>query len=218
MATPNPHQLALLTSASQRLRKDDYRQYLRLKVLLKSDRDEDRQSFGQLFTQYYGLRFVSAEFKGRFFELLFGLEVPGNPDPYTPIMKELYEFPWSNGKRELAFSFVSKLVGMHDELQPLYDRHVRNFFGLFPPELGSVEFRIAGFTANLDHIRNIYESWARDSNFRVLMDDLLSRHPDLHTCHLTRICDLLVWTVGNQQLDNHEDEVRYESQIDALQG
>ena len=60
MATPNPHQLALLTSASQRLRKDDYRKYLCLKVLLKSDRDEDHQSFGQLFTQYYGLRFVSA--------------------------------------------------------------------------------------------------------------------------------------------------------------
>jgi hypothetical protein len=91
-------------------------------------------------------------------------------------------------------------VAIHDESRPLFDVHVSKFFGVAPPAVGSLEFRIAGFVDNLLRVQEQYESWAADPHFIRIVKPLLRKHPKLKTCHPTRLCDFLVWTVGRYEL------------------
>jgi hypothetical protein len=95
---------------------------------------------------------------------------------------------------------VSKLVAIHDESRPLYDTYVSRFFGMAPPAVGSIEFRIAGFVENILRIQTEYESWATESHFIQIVEPLIRKCPKLGTCHSIRLCDFLVWTVGANDL------------------
>jgi hypothetical protein len=97
-------------------------------------------------------------------------------------------------------SFVSKLIAIHDESRPIFDTHVSNFFGLFVPHVGKIEFRITRFIRHLNYIQGQYESWAVDSRFQSISQQLFRKQPALRGCHSSRICDFLVWTVGAAEL------------------
>ena len=151
MNTLNKHQLNLLDVAIAYLREENFSPYLMLKCLLAEKPRGFQADFRQIFENYYGLNAggVTDAFKDRYFDLLFSLEFQDDVEPYTPILKELYEIPRRKGDKGLQCSFVSKMVAIHDEAYPIFDRHVRDFFGISVPSNGSVDFRIAGFVANL---------------------------------------------------------------------
>lgn len=193
------HHWALLTKAATSIEPGAFARYFELKRLLASG---DRKAFQHEFTTYYRLNIggLTPKFKRRYFELLFECSPSGHPDPYTPILIELHAFERLKGGPSIQASFVSKLVAIHDESRPIYDRHVSNFFGMGVPTIGTPEFRIAGFVANLVRIQEQYEEWAGDPRFGAIQATVFKKQPRLKDCHPSRLCDLLVWTVGSKGL------------------
>jgi hypothetical protein len=202
MSAPNRYQLILLGEATMHMEETNVSPYLMLKHLLTKKPAGFQADFRRIFESYYGLNAggVTDAFKDRYFGLLFGLEIQGHDDPYTPILMELYAIPRRKGDKALQCSFVSKLVAIHDESCPIFDRHVSDFFGITVPSNGSVDFRVAGFLANLKYLRQTYESWSEDSEFQKILLAVNQKHPYLKGCTTPRIADFLVWTVGRNKL------------------
>lgn len=195
--------LDLVSRAAQRLAESDIAPYFALREILARNEKRERRLFRKQFAKYYGLNAagITDAFKTRYFELLFDLKLdPDIPPPYKELLLELYPIKRRKGDKVLAASFVSKLIAMHDESRPLFDRHVSHFFGLDVPSAGPLEFRIAGFIANLDIIRGHYLAWCKVNEFRSVIAALKNRIPSLASCHDVRICDFLVWTVGRQRI------------------
>jgi hypothetical protein len=192
----------LLKRAVATIRPTDFSEYFELKRLSQKSDPVSRQELQTRFANYYRLHIggLTDAFKRRYLELLLTCKPRGKRDPYTPLLKELYEFPRRKGDRTLQVSFVSKLVAFHDESRPLYDVHVKNFFGFSPPSVGPIDFRIAGFVANLQNIQAQYEAWSASPRFAKAMRPLFNKNPALKNCHPTRLCDFLVWTVGAYDL------------------
>ncbi len=201
MSAPNRYQLRLLGEAIKHLEQKDISPYFELKRVLAEKPTGFQTKFRQIFESYYGLNAagVTNDFRDRYFGLLFGLEIQDD-DPYTPILLELYEIPRHKGDKALQCSFVSKLVAIHDESHPIFDRHVSDFFGINVPSNGSVDFRIAGFLANLEYLRKTYECWTEDAEFQKILLTVKQTHPYLNGCTTPRIADFLVWTVGRNKL------------------
>jgi hypothetical protein len=202
MSAPNRYQLILLHKATMHLEEENISPYLELKRLLTDKPGGFQREFRRIFESYFGLNAggVTDAFKDRYFELLFGLEIQDRDDPHTPILMELYEIPRRKGDKALQCSFVSKLVAIHDESYPLFDRHVSDFFGIAVPSNGSIDFRVAGFIANLKHLRKTYQRWSEDSEFQKILLAVKQRFPYLKDCTAPRIADFLVWAVGRNKL------------------
>jgi len=202
MSDPNKYQMGLLGVAITHLREADFSRYLKLKLLLAEKPRGFKTDFRQAFGIYYGLNAggVTEAFKDRYFDLLFSLKLQDDGDPYTPILRELYEIPRRKKDKALQCSFVSKLVAIHDEASPIFDRHVSDFFGITVPTRGSVDFRIAGFVANLQWLRQTYHRWSEDSQFQKILLTVKQKHPSLKGCANPRVADFLVWTVGRKKL------------------
>jgi hypothetical protein len=203
---PNKYQLGLLRKAVSYLELKDISPYLTLRELLNEKRAGFEEEFTPKFEKYYGLRGragLTDDFKKRYFEILFSLKVKDHNDPHTPILKELYEFRRLQGDKALQCSFVSKLVAIHDESYPIFDKHVEAFFGISAPDRDSenVDFRIAGFVANLMYLRYIYRCWAGDNEFQTIVQAAKQRFPILKPCTVPRIADFLVWAVGHYKLN-----------------
>ena len=88
--------------------------------------------------------------------------VNGRPD-YESILNELSTIRRRKGDLAMPFSFVSKFIAMHDDGQPIYDRHVCSLFGVQSPP-ASVEKgkRIEWFVWFLSCVQKSYENWAID--------------------------------------------------------
>src|SRR5688572_17165467 len=102
---------------------------------------ESRGEFERTFCSFYGLKAggLTDKFRQRYFDLLFGLKLsPGSQPPYEKLLLELHAIKRHKGDLVLPASFVSKLVALHDDSRPLFDRHVSNFFGVAMPALGSL--------------------------------------------------------------------------------
>jgi hypothetical protein len=137
--------------------------------------------------------------EGELFSLaiFFSREMPN--EPHRVALEKLLPIERIKGDKALQFSFVSKLVAIHDEQQPIFDRYIGFFFGIGPPSLMLLpEFRIMGFLQNLAEIRRRYEAWSKDKMFTEVLCDLRRKIPDLADCHEVRICDFLVWSVGKK--------------------
>ena|SRR5688572_5575283 len=202
MTGPNKYQLSLLRLAVSHLKESDYLPYFNLKRLLAARPAGFKAEFRRIFEHYYGLNTggLTDTCKVRYFELLFALVLHEGVDPYTRILKELYGIPRRKLDNALQCSFISKLVAIHDEAYPIFDRHVSEFFGITVPTNGSIDFRIAGFVANLEWLRETYQHWSKDSQFQNIVLTVKQEHPSLKCCANPRIADFLVWTVGRNNL------------------
>ena len=101
----------------------------------------------------------------------------------------------------LPSSFVSKLVAMHREASPIYDRHVVAFFcKVAPVPSKPKQERIAWFVDFLQQVAGDYVSWGRDQRVASVVERLKSRNKRLADCDIVRLMDFLVWKVGNQKL------------------
>lgn len=187
-----PRHIAALEQAEALMFHCDICPYLELKVLLKDA--TKRPQFEILFIQYYklGIGGLTEAFKKRFFEILYA----GTTD-FVPILEELRAIPRRTGDHALHLSFASKLVAMHKEDSPIYDRHVVAFFGAKVP-LPSA--RVDWFTGFLGRVAGDYEPWAAEPSVATILDRLKSRDPRLDSCHNVRLMDFLIWKVGSQRL------------------
>jgi hypothetical protein len=182
----------------------DFCPYLELKELLTDSTALARRRFRLLFTNYYRLNVggLTDVFVNRFFEILFtpnvivdGLLV------FSAIFNELCSIPRKKGDCATQFSFVSKLVAMHRESSPIYDRHVLAFFvKKAPAKSVPNEDRIAWFVGFLRDVAKDYATWAQDVRVIPIIERLKRRDHRLAQCDVVRQLDFLVWKVGNQKL------------------
>lgn len=203
MNTPSNHQLALFNEAVTHFRKVDYETYLKLKQLFAEKTQGFEKEFQRLFVNYYGLNTggVTEEFKNRYFELLFGLKLQEGVDPYDPILRELYKFPRRQGTKALQCSFVSKMVAFHDEMRPIFDKHVGVFFNIALPSKGILTYRITDFIGKLEQLRQTYSLWSKNDQFQKIIQIMIEQHPLLKDCAIPRLADFLVWSVGHYKID-----------------
>lgn len=182
----------------------DFCPYLDLKRLFAERTSVARERFQRLFTRFYNLNSagLSPDFLRRYFEILFGNAVIVNGRPaFETILNELWVIKSRKGYCALHFSFVSKMVAMHEETSPIYDRHVLAFFDRKVPATAIQKAdRIAWFVKFLDDIKASYTTWASDRRIVPVLDKLKSRDSNLRELHPIRLMDFLVWTVGNRNL------------------
>lgn len=182
----------------------DFCPYLELKTLFPDARLRARIRFRTLFTNYYGLNMggLTDAFKDRFFAILFGRNVivSGQPD-FSTILNELSLIPRKKGDCAMPFSFVSKLVAIHRETSPIYDRYVLNFFtGKAPAAKIPKANRITWYVGFLKQVAADYSAWAQHARVATILNRLKQRDQGLTHCHEIRLLDFLVWKVGNQKL------------------
>ena len=118
------------------LREENISPYMELKRLLTDKPGGYQREFRRIFETYYGLNAggVTDAFKDRYFELLFGLKIQDQDDPHDPDPYGTLRNSQAQGlDKALQCSFVSKLVAIHDESYPIFDRHVSDFFGITRP-------------------------------------------------------------------------------------
>jgi hypothetical protein len=194
--------IAALQKAEDWLFHSDFCPYLELKKLLTETSPESRLKFRTLFTRFYNLNVggLTDEFKQRYFELLFEVEIAGDVAPdYATILGELSVIKRKKGDLAMPFSFVSKLVAMHREDYPIYDRHVLAFFKEKAPAAAvDARERILWYEGFLARVRQSYMEWAIDPLVAPIVERLKDRDAGLLGCHVVRLMDFLVWKVGNQ--------------------
>jgi hypothetical protein len=184
--------------------------YSLLRKLRGDPSNESKSKFRALFSRYYGINAagLTNEWKDKYFSLLFSFGEKMPSDPHRTALSELYQLQRRKGDNSLQFSFVSKLVAIHDEQQPIFDKYVQAYFGLGPPLLMELpEVRISGFLQNLNEIRRRYEFWSTSAPFVEILQSLRRDHAGLADCHSTRICDFLVWLVGKKYSHRNTTEI-----------
>jgi hypothetical protein len=197
----NKYQFTRLKQAAAQLDPKQAQTILRLRALLRSPKNGGGEEFQKLFTGFYGLNSggLTEDFKKRYFELLFAFN-PRKTEPYGPLLRDLYPYERRQGDRALQFSFVSKLVVTYDESLPVYDRHVRKFFSISEPKPGPVELRISSFVVGMNVLHATYLAWVADPRFEDILKLAVKKSPDASKIHPVRLCDLLVWTIGDQEI------------------
>jgi hypothetical protein len=209
----NPEQLDALDQAEPLILKRDYSKYLRLKELLPQQNESNQVEFRRVFKSYYGLNTarLGDQFLNAFFEALFqwnkGMDA-------AALLKKLYQIPTERGRNTLQLSFVSKLMAIHDESRPIYDKHVRSFFAV--SEIGTkkpIDERIAWWIAFLDGVKAAYERWVTSEEVTRILNRLCKRVPELAACNPVRLLDFLVWKIGNASLI---EKVRQKRELQLL--
>jgi hypothetical protein len=149
---PTAEELQLLREAAEDHEQLDElaRDYTNLREMLHTEGKENE--FRREFSRVYALNGagLTKKWKDAYFSLLFEYrnEMPKNP--HATALHRLKNIAHSRGHKAIQFSFVTKMVAIHDESQPLFDKYVQNFFGLGAPAIRQHdEFRIAGFIHNL---------------------------------------------------------------------
>ena len=200
----NQVELTLLRKAAELpATKSQMEKYLRLRRLIPNLNATGNLEFKNAYSRFYAINAagLSNDWKDQYFELLFTFLIRLPSNPYHTALNALEKFPRLRGDNPPQFSFVSKLVATCDESRPLYDKFVRAYFGVVPPSVGPTEFRINGFVEQLTKIKKRYEHWAAHKPFASILDELREQLSGLAECHPSRICDLLVWSVGSQKIE-----------------
>jgi len=192
-----------LDKAERLLFHRDFCPYLDLKRLLPQTDDLSRERFRELYTDFYQLRIggLTDEFKDKYFELLFSPPKTDGRIDVKFIFQELSCIKNHQGSVTLPFSFVSKLVGMHDESRPIYDIHVSRFLGVKPPgPTRPMALRIDWCLEFFGTATDDYVRWAKQEDVATILQSLKQRDVALTKCHDVRLLDFLIWKVGSKNL------------------
>ncbi len=190
-----------LEKAARRLLRSDFAPYLDLKYLFAQGDQDSRERFKSVYSRFYQLRepHITNDAREVSFHILFNWKVlddKGQPR-FRPILRRLAKEP----DRKMHFSFVSKLVTMHQECSPPYDAHVGKFFSKrLPGTRLEPEVRIGRFIELIQEIKGSYQKWAEEERVMSILDGIKSRYPELQDCHNVRLMDFLVWKAGKEKL------------------
>ena len=190
-----------LTAAETWIFESDLCPHIELQKMLAEASPHSRERFEYLFTKIFGLKQarLTDSFTKKYFEILFSKKIYGvnGQLDYRSILTTLYRFKG----RSLHFSFVSKLVSIHDGSRPIYDKHVLAFFKVKAPAAAKEnKVRIDWYTNFLDLVQRSYIEWQKDERIAVLISKIRVRDSRLKEFDTVRLMDFLVWTVGNRKL------------------
>jgi hypothetical protein len=182
----------------------EYCPYFELRSLLASDAADSPMRFRKLFSRYYDLYNggLTEAFLDRYFELLWQYPtLAAKGESTAHLLRTLYEEKRRKGDHSLQFSFVSKLVAIHDESSPIYDKHVVAFVGAKPPNPpADVDRRIHWYEDFIRHVRASYAQWCQEPAVKDVLLRFHEQDPKLSRLHPVRVLDFLVWKVGNAEL------------------
>ena len=147
------------------------------------------QEYRKRYGHYYGMRFVSNEYRERYFQMMEGLKnIPGVS--FREISQQLYLV---DQKHE--FSFISKLLHTIDPSCPIYDSRVARVLGItrYPKkDFQKVLKRDEGI---LDKLRNVYHQLETDSQLTELLIQIDQRTPD-KPMSIEKKLDFILWALG----------------------
>ena len=147
------------------------------------------QEYRKRYGHYYGMRFVSNEYRERYFQMMEGLKnIPGVS--FREISQQLYLV---DQKHE--FSFISKLLHTIDPSCPIYDSRVARVLGItrYPKkDFQKVLKRDEGI---LDKLRNVYHQLETDSRLTELLIQIDQRTPD-KPMSIEKKLDFILWALG----------------------
>ena len=147
------------------------------------------QEYRKRYGHYYGMRFVSNEYRERYFQMMEDLKnIPGVS--FREISQQLYLV---DQKHE--FSFISKLLHTIDPSCPIYDSRVARVLGItrYPKkDFQKVLKRDEGI---LDKLRNVYHQLETDSRLTELLIQIDQRTPD-KPMSIEKKLDFILWALG----------------------
>ena len=190
-----------LAESATTLKAEDLRPYFEIWALFDRLRngggsEEERLRFEKAFCRHYRLDGLGDKaFKQSYFKQMFALDLKGETTPYPRLLLALKR-PASAGKPRMEFSFVSRLVAMHDEARPVYDGRVLRFLKLKPVPQGEDADRIKAYLETLDTIKATYDAWKPE--YPRICGPLLQRLEPLRQCHCNKVWDFIVWQAGKK--------------------
>jgi hypothetical protein len=187
-------QLEIVCRAAPLVDGGDVERYIELKRLKQSPSASDRTLFEEQFASCCvpESSMPSDAFRRRYFDLLRTLSAPVDGNTYATLLAELNAIANRQARHPLPASLVSKLVAIHDESNPVFERYVSRFFGVVVPAEGGLHYRIALLLDHLERIGRTYVTWATDPAFCTATAALCERIPGLALCHPVRLCDFVV--------------------------
>ena len=147
------------------------------------------QEYRKRYGHYYGMRFVSNEYRERYFQMMEGLKnIPGVS--FREISQQLYLV---DQKHE--FSFISKLLHTIDPSCPIYDSRVARVLGITRYPKNDFQKVLKRDEGILDKLRNVYHQLETDSRLTELLIQIDQRTPD-KPMSIEKKLDFILWALG----------------------
>ena len=147
------------------------------------------QEYRKRYGHYYGMRFVSNEYRERYFQMMEDLKnIPGVS--FREISQQLYLV---DQKHE--FSFISKLLHTIDPSCPIYDSRVARVLGITRYPKNDFQKVLKRDEGILDKLRNVYHQLETDSRLTELLIQIDQRTPD-KPISIEKKLDFILWALG----------------------
>ena len=147
------------------------------------------QEYRKRYGHYYGMRFVSNEYREKYFQMMEGLKnIPGVS--FREISQQLYLV---DQKHE--FSFISKLLHTIDPSCPIYDSRVARVLGITRYPKNDFQKVLKRDEGILDKLRNVYHQLETDSRLTELLIQIDQRTPD-KPISIEKKLDFILWALG----------------------
>ena len=147
------------------------------------------QEYRKRYGHYYGMRFVSNEYREKYFQMMEGLKnIPGVS--FREISQQLYLV---DQKHE--FSFISKLLHTIDPSCPIYDSRVARVLGITRYPKNDFQKVLKRYEGILDKLRNVYHQLETDSRLTELLIQIDQRTPD-KPMSIEKKLDFILWALG----------------------
>lgn len=147
------------------------------------------QEYRKRFGHYYGMRFVSHEYRERYFQMMEDLKNTSSLS-FCEVSQLLYLV---DQKHE--FSFISKLLHTIDPSCPIYDSRVARVLGITRYPKNDFQKVLKRDEGILDKLRNVYHQLESDSRLTELLIQIDQRTPD-KPMSIEKKLDFILWALG----------------------
>lgn len=188
-----------LQIAATRINQREIAKFGQLKRLYAAP--QSRLEFENLFKTHYGLNSagLTDQQKEKIFEFVYA---PWNisddteyEERFIEIVTTIYDMNNLKGRKSIQASFATKILAFKNDIFPIFDRHVGNFFGITMSRDIPLPLRLHIFCGNLREVRHQYESLAHHPEVKAVLGEL-RKNPIIADCSPIRVLDFLVFTAG----------------------
>lgn len=141
------------------------------------------------FSGYYGMRFVSQEYRDRYFQTL-EKEKNNKELSFQNLATELYAV---DGKHE--FSFLTKMLHTIDPCHPIYDSRVEQVLKLGHRYGQDFEKRLGRDEQILSQLTSVYRELASTEQINPLLSEIDARTPGF-LMTVEKKMDFILWALG----------------------
>ena len=147
------------------------------------------QEYRRRYGGYYGMRFVSQEYRNRYFLVL---EENKNRKElsFRDVARELYQI---DGKHE--FSFLTKLFHTINPHHPIYDSRVENILKLGHGYGKDLEKRLVKDEKILERLASVYQELELSGKLTAMLEQLDTMTPGFRMSTEKKL-DFIIWALG----------------------